>query len=165
MKLYELTAEYEVIAELAFNTADNGEVNSELAEKLDAIETKIDEKLASCCRMVKNMQGIEEALKSEINRLQSKQRSAAKAVESIKDYMQTNMEQLGIDSRKVDSMFTVSIQASPPAVAVEDMDQVPNEFDKEPARVIDKTAIRLALQAGKQVPGCTLVQSKHLRIK
>lgn len=165
MRLYELTAEYEAILEQAFNTATDGEIDGEIALQLDAIEAELDKKLANCCRMVRNMQGIADSLQSEIGRLQTKQKSANRAIESIKDYMQANLEKIGIDKRKVDDLFTVSIQASPPAVSVDDLDAVPNEFDKEPARVIDKTLIRVALQAGREIPGCTLVQSKHLRIK
>ncbi len=165
MRLYELTAEYEAIADAAFNTAENGEISTELSQQLDAIESAIDDKLAACCRIVKNLQGIADATNSEVQRLKDKQQSANKAIERIKDYMQTSLEILGTDKRKVDDLFTLSIQASPPAVNVENIDQVPNEFDKEPVRVIDKTLIRVALQSGRDVPGCALVQSKHLRIR
>lgn len=165
MKLYELTEEFDAIADLAFTTAQDGEVDPELSAKLDAIQGEIDKKLAACCRIVKNMHGIEESLKGEVQRLQNKQRAAMRSAESVKKYMLENLEKLGIDKRKVDELFTVSIQDNPPAVVVENIDLVPTDFDLPIAREVNKVAIKNAIQSGKEVPGCKLTQSKHLRIR
>lgn len=165
MHLYELTTTYAAVLDRAYDLAEDGEIPAGIVAELDALEGDIDTKLSGCCRMVKALSAMAHANAEEAKRLTQRAKAAEHGVSQIKDYMQHNMESMGWDKRKVDELFTVALQNSPPSVVVEDLDAVPVEFDRVQERVIDKTAIKAAIQAGKEVPGCSLIQTKHLRIR
>lgn len=162
--LYELTEEYQRLIDL-IEEDDLIEIDSTTMAILDSIESSIDDKFAAICRVIRELEHKSAACKAESDRLQTKSRSASNQVDRLKDYMQATMETLGEKSRKIDELFTVAIQASPAAVEILDMDSVPHEFDRPIERQIDKTRIKDALKKGVEVPGCSLVQSTHLRIR
>lgn len=165
MRLYELSAEYERILDLAYAEAVDGEIPESIANQIDVIEADIDQKLAACCRIVRNLEADAEAIKAEVARFHRKKNAAENAVESLKAYMAIHLDKMGMDSRKVDSMFTIALQNSPAAVQVDSLDQVPTTFDKVQPRAIDITAIKDRLKKGESIPGCQLITRKHLRIR
>ena len=56
------------------------------------------------------------------------------------------------------------IQNNPPSVFILNKDEIPGEYIKVPEPAPDKTAIKAALRAGKEVPGVELRISESLRI-
>lgn len=166
MKLYELTERYREICDLAFSEVDDdGVIGQEFMALMSSLEDSIDDKLAACCRIVREMEATEAAAKAEAAMLAKKQSQAERHIDRLKAYMKVNLESLGETKRKVDDVFAVAIQANPPAVRVADLDAVPHEFDKPQERKIDVQAIGTLLKAGSVVPGCELVRGTHLRIR
>jgi phage host-nuclease inhibitor protein Gam len=166
MRLYELADRYLQIAELAFEECDDdGAIDAELARMLSQIQCDIDSKLAAICRVVRDLELSAEMAKAEAARLSLKRQRAERHAERLKDYMKATLEELGEKKRKVDPIFTVSVQNNPPAVKVTDFDAVPHDFDKELPRQIDLQRIKDILKNGDPVVGCELVQGTHLRIR
>lgn len=164
--LYQLTSDFAALADRAFSFCEEGEVPGDLCEQLDKIETDIDEKLAACCRIVRTFEVNAKAVKEEADRLARKAAAFADAAKRIKENMHATLDVVGSASRKVDAVFTVRVQNnSQPSVVVDDLALVPANFDKQREREVDKTAIRDQLKKGVPVPGCRLVQGKHLRIR
>ena len=84
----------------------------------------------------------------------------------FKEYVKENMERL--DLPKIDTeLGTLSIAKNPASVEIFDETLISDEYKKEKVTVsIDKTSIKNALKAGKDVQGARLVEDKtSLRIK
>ena len=84
----------------------------------------------------------------------------------FKEYVKENMEKLGL--QKIDTeLGTLSIAKNPASVEIFDETLIADEYKKEKVTVsIDKTSIKNALKAGKDVQGVKLVEDKtSLRIK
>ena len=166
MNLYELTSEWERVANMAFEEiTEDGQLPEELMEALSVIETDIDRKLSGCCRVIKTMEAVSDAAKKESQRLADKSRSAENHAARLKEYVLSQLSVMGWDSRRCDELFTVAIQKSPNKVVITDMDSIPHQFDKEAKRDVRLTDIKKAIESGQAVPGAELISGVHLRIR
>jgi hypothetical protein len=85
----------------------------------------------------------------------------------IRDYLLANMMVAGVS--KVESpYFNLAVRDNPPAVEVYEPGLIPAEYMTQPPTppaVPNKTAIKDAIKAGQDVPGCKLVRGARLDIK
>ena len=107
------------------------------------------------------------AIDAEIGRLQALKAHRVKVAAGLRGYLLDNMIRMQIE--KIDCpMFSISIRSNPPSVDVFDPLQVPISYmvtPLPPPDRPDKTLIKEALKAGKDVPGARLVQGQRLAIK
>lgn len=107
------------------------------------------------------------AIDAEIERLKALKAIREKASASLLAYVLDQMQEIGIE-RVESPLMTVSIRKNPESVDVFDDRMVPVAFMRQPPppdAVPDKTAIKAALKAGKDVPGTKLKQSVRLHIQ
>jgi hypothetical protein len=164
--LYKLAGEYQRLMDLATDDEADHSMGlpQEFVETLESLEGEITTKLEGCCRAVKSMVSLKNAIDEEAAALRLRASRLDKAVEELKGYMQYNLEQMEI--KKVTAgIFKLTIcQNSQPSVIVLDLDAVPSKFDKPQERQVSLTQIRDAVKAGEQVPGVDVVHGSHLRI-
>lgn len=167
MRLYELSEKWNRLSDLLLDSIDDetGIVDADIAGELQACEASLRDKFAACCRLIRNMEANEAALKEERDRLAAKAKSIGNRIDGLKRYVKETMESLGESKFVVDEIFTLAIQNSPPAVSIENFDQVPASYDKPTERQLMLSAIRDDLKRGVEVPGAVLVQATHLRIR
>ena len=72
-----------------------------------------------------------------------------------------------LDTMQVKSILTskgeIKTKKNPPAVIIDDITQIPTQYQREKIQVdIDKTAIKAAIKAGEEVPGAHLEQAVSL---
>ena len=107
------------------------------------------------------------AIDAEIGRLQALKAHRVKVAAGLRSYLMDNMLRMQIE--KIDCpMFSISIRSNPPSVDVFDPLQLPISYmvtPLPPPDRPDKTLIKEALKAGKDVPGARLVQGQRLAIK
>ena len=107
------------------------------------------------------------AIDAEIGRLQALKAHRVKVAAGLRGYLLDSMIRMQIE--KIDCpMFSISIRSNPPSVDVFDPLQVPISYmvtPLPPPDRPDKTLIKEALKAGKDVPGARLVQGQRLAIK
>lgn len=164
-KLYDLTDKYlQLVAEIE-------EYDLDPAALLDTLEgsdemTNIEDKVNGIVCMIKNFEADVPGLDAEIERLTARKKAIKNRVDSVKNYLQMNLEKAGIDSLKV-GIFTVKLQKNPASLVVKNLDEIPARYitiipeQHQP----DKKAIKDALKAGEKVAGVELVQGRSLRIK
>jgi hypothetical protein len=109
------------------------------------------------------------AIDAEIARLTSLKARRAAVAAGVRKYLLDNMQRTGITKIEC-PLFAISIQNNPVAVEVFDQLSLPASYirtpePKPPLPAPDKAAIKAALQAGTDVPGCKLTQSQRLVIK
>ncbi len=162
MNLYQLTDAYLSVLGNLPEDADQQTVNDTLEAIQDAIEVKA-RNIAAFCR---SMETSADVIDAEIKRLQSRKKALENRVKSLKQYLQGRMEAIGMDKIKSD-LFTIALQANPPALQITDQTAIPAKYLTiiPEQHVPNNEAIKAALKAGEDVPGCALVQGRHLRIR
>lgn len=109
------------------------------------------------------------AMDAEIARLQARKARHEAVAAGVRKYLLDNMQRTGI-TKITCPLFSISIANNPPSTDVYDPLSLPAEYmrtpePKPPIAAPDKAAIKVALQAGKDVPGAKLVQSQRLVVK
>ncbi|GIN88665.1 hypothetical protein J6TS2_50510 [Heyndrickxia sporothermodurans] len=159
MKLYELSQSYNQLLDMA------DEMDHEtFMDTLESIQEEMDLKVENTAKLMRSIQGDIEAIKSEEKRLADRRKAMENRIESIKFYLQNEMEIAGIDKIKRPTI-TISIANNPPGVQIDDESLIPSEYMVPVPDRIDKKAILSALKDGEYIEGCTLSQSRGIRIK
>ena len=164
ISLYELTSEYEQLLLLAEDAVDPDEQQA-LADTLEGLEGELEQKLLNCAAVVRSLAATEAAIGAEVDRLQKRQATAGNSILRLKDYMLQSMQRAEL-KRVADARFTVWTQKSPVSVQIADEDALLSPFVTiKTTRSPDKKAIREAIEAGQDVPGCCLERTDGLRIR
>ena len=156
MHLYELTQEMNDLLE-----AEEVE-ESALARVFGDIQAKGE----NICKFLATVGADIEAFKAEEKRIQARRKAMENRVEYIREYLKVNMESLGIDTLKAGT-FTVKLQVNPPALVVDDENQIPTKyFTIIPAHTeLNKAEVKDALKSGEAIPGAHLEQGRSVRIR
>lgn len=159
MKLYELTQAYNQVLDMA------EEIDKEtLVDTLASINESIQDKAENMAKLIKSIEVDTKALKEEEQRLADRRKSLESKVTSIKDYLQNQLEAAGIDKVKRPTL-TVSIQNNPPSVSIEDENKIPSDYIIPQPSKIDKKSILQLLKEGVEIEGCSIKQSRGIRIR
>lgn len=159
--LYELATAYQSLQQLIEDGDDN-----DWTQALESLQGSIAEKCENIARVIRSIESDGDAYEAESKRLSEKARSTKNASARLKDYLKGNMEVLGLDKVK-GGLFTVALQNNPPACQIVDEEAIPTAYKTLiPAQYItDKRRIVEAWKVGELVPGVTVVQGKHVRIR
>lgn len=161
-KLYELTEAYKKVWDMVDDDADLDCIE----DTLQAIEGDIEFKAESMAKIIKSIEADEKVIKIEEERLYNRRKSLENQRTHIKSYLEQQLLTMGVDKIKTPT-FTIAIQNNPPSVKILDESKIPECYLVEQAPKIDKEAILEHLKSGSSslVMGCTLEQSKSLRIR
>jgi predicted transcriptional regulator len=161
MKLYEITEALEAVLSGSFY------VDSETAEyfdstDLDALSMALTDKLEGCGCQLKNWQADIDALKAEETRLRERRQTLERRYESLKAYVQSQMEHAGetVETSKVSMKLRRSVTVEV-AEGFSDARYLVRTETVKP----DKKAIRDALKKGEFVEGAELVEHQNLQLK
>ena len=161
-KLYDLTADYRRLQELMDEDIDQEAVR----DTLEAIEGAIEVKAKNIAVLVQSMGNDADIIKAEEQRLAARRKAIENRQKWLKDYLQYNMEAVGIDKFKTPT-HTIALQNNPPALNIYDEGKIPASYMTIiPERwEVDKQAVKEDLKAGAEVPGAELTRGKSLRIR
>jgi hypothetical protein len=166
--LYELTAEYQKLLDIALESDEIDDETFEYIQKLDgAIEKKI-ENIACVIKELENNTGI---VNNEIDRLSERATRYYKNLKVLKSYVVNTMEQVG--KKKIETpTMTLGVRKSEST----EIDSAFIEEAKEknlyklmrivPERVeADKTAIKEYIKQGNKLEHAKIVEKKNLSIR
>lgn len=164
LSLFKLAAEYRALAEkLADMECDPQTINDTLEGESGALETKA----ANVVMVARSLEALAGAIKAEEEAMAARRKALEKRAGWLREYVLMNMQACGM--QKIEApQFRIAVRANPEGVDVFDVAQVPAQFLKAPEPplpVIDKTAIKRALQEGQDVPGARLVRGHRLEVK
>ena len=146
---------------------DAGEETLEAEALATELAAKMVQKVDAFASYVREREATVAAIDDEITRLKARRTAIANDTARLLRYAQFALE--AMDRPKVSgTLFTLALQLNPPRVVVpEDVTTLPDEFVRlVPATIVpDKEAIRDALKAGQDVPGCFLERTQTLRIR
>ena len=163
MKLYELTEQYQSF--LDYISSDEIEIDEQtILDTLESIEGAIDDKVSNLSLVIKALKGEYDVVKRERNRLQSKESALTKKIDSLKEYMLSNMEKVGRQKIKT-PLSTVWIQESRLAVKEVDEETIDKKYKIPQPDSINRDLILKDTNKGIVVKGVEIGRSRFIRIR
>ncbi|UYP51105.1 siphovirus Gp157 family protein [Neisseria gonorrhoeae] len=160
LALYRCAADVQAALDYYFDS------ETEREDTLEAVIGQFEVKAQSVIAYIKNQEITEKMLEGHIGRMTGKLKAAKARNQSLKDYLARNMQAAGITEIKADDgTFKASFRKSE-AVVILDEAQIPAEFMRDTVKTEpDKTAIRKAIESGRQVAGAKIEGRKNLQIR
>lgn len=168
MTLYELMSGYK-----NFLTAvENGEIPEEaIADTLEAIEGDIDEKIDNIACVLKVLEAEEAAIKAEEDRLAQRRKAKANAKERTKTYLSEMLTALG-KTEFESPRNKITFRKTPGKVVIADekafiewASQYDDSLLTYGKPTINKTAVKTAIEDGKEILGAEIVVSQNMQLK
>ena len=160
--LYECTASIRAVLDAEY------ESEKEAHDTLDAVVGQFDVKAQNVAAAILNDMAMLDMLDKHIRSIQDKKKVLENKIKRWESYLKSNMEVAGITEIKADNgTFSAKIVKNPPSVDVYDMTLLDPAYIREKiSHEPDKTAIKAALQNGKNIQGARLIKDKtSLRIR
>ncbi|EMT4259209.1 TPA: siphovirus Gp157 family protein [Neisseria gonorrhoeae] len=160
LTLYRCAADVQAALDYYFDS------ETEREDTLEAVIGQFEVKAQSVIAYIKNQEITEKMLEGHIRQMTGKLKAVKAQNQSLKDYLARNMQAAGITEIKADDgTFKASFRKSE-AVVILDEAQIPAEFMREAVKTEpDKTAIRKAIESGRQVAGAKIEGRKNLQIR
>lgn len=153
MKLYEIDQ-----AILNCIDLETGEIID--TEQLDKLTMEREAKLENVACWIKELKAEAEALKAEKMAFAERQKVAENKMESLKKYLAFALDGNAFKSTRASVTFRKS-----QAVEIADIYKLDENYLRYKEPEADKTAIKEAIKAGKEVAGATLVENTSVIIK
>ena len=162
--LYVLANEFRDVAEKLSNM-DLDEQTIE--DTLESLSGELEVKATNTAMVVRNLEAGAEAIKQAEQAMAARRKALEARAARIRDYLLANLMVAGI--QKVECpLFKVAVRTNPDAVEVFEPGLIPAQFMRQPEPpppAIDKAAIKEAIKAGQDVPGCKLTRGNRLEIR
>ena len=153
MKLFEINEEIMKCVDV-----ETGKIIDEV--KLQQLQMARDIKIENIACWIKNILSDAEALKAQKQVFADRQKAAENKAESLKRYLSKVLEGQKFTTDKVAVSFRKTS-----SVNVTDITQLKEEYLKYADPTPDKTAIKNAIKAGKDVAGAEIVEGQSISIK
>lgn len=161
--LYQLAQEFRATAE---QLADLDLPPEVIADTLESIGGDLELKAQNVALFARNLETTAAAIKQAEGDMAARRKALERRVSDLKAYLLSAMQSTGI--KKIEGPYLrIGVRDNPESVEVFDAAQVPAEFMRQPEpppAAPDKTAIKAAIKAGSEVPGCKLTRSQRLDI-
>lgn len=162
--LYDIAREYR---EAADKLADLDLPPEAIEDTLESLSGDLEVKATNTAFVIRNLEASAAAIKEAEAQMAARRKAIESRAARVRDYLLANMMVAGI--QKIECpFFRLAVRDNPPAVEVYEPGLVPSEYMRRPEpppATPDKTAIKEAMKAGIEVPGCKLTVSKRLEIK
>lgn len=163
LSLYDISAEYrEAVATLSDLNLDE----QTIADTLEGLGGDLQVKATNVAAFMRNLEATAASIKDAEAQMAARRKAIENRAAGLRRYLLGCMQLAGVT--KIESpYFALCVKANPPAVEVFDERQVPAEFmdqPEPPPAKPNKTAIKAAIKAGIEVPGCKLVQGSRLDV-
>lgn len=163
-KLYELTEEWEAVADMLYDGETDEQV---ILDTLESIEGEIEDKADNYAKLIRTIKSDAEVLKEEEERLRNRRISLENRVQRLKDTLQANLEFIGKTKFKT-ALFSFSVSKNggkQPLEITDNLDDIPGKFLIPQPPVVDKDKVRELLKE-KEVEWAALKPyGTHLNIR
>lgn len=162
--LYVLAAEYRQAADML---AEYDLDEQTLADTLESLSGELETKAVNMAMLARNLEAAAEQVKHAEAEMSKRRKAMENRAARIRQYLLESLRHA--DLHKIDCpYFRLSVRKNPPSVVINEAQQIPAKFMRQPEPpplAPDKQAISEALKAGEDVPGARLVVNQSLQIK
>lgn len=157
MLLYELSEiEIKILEQLESEEGIDKEI-------YDALKLDEEEKIVSCAKIYRQILSDAQVCKDEEKRLAERKRRLENRADRLKDLMFEGMRIT--DVKKIHRPeFDIRIRKNPPSLQIDSLQNIPPEYFKEQAPILDKASLKEAIKNGLHLEGVQLVQLDRLEI-
>lgn len=162
--LYQIASEFRGLVDRLMDTQDD---QLAIADTIEAEQYPLELKAQQVAYAARNLESLAEQIKAAEKQMADRRKAIENRAMHIREYIKTSMEIAGVEKIECPH-FALSIKKNPPSVDVFEPALVPAEYMRQPEPpppAIDKTAIKEAIKAGKEVPGAKMAQGTRLDIK
>jgi len=158
--LYELTAEYQSILEMAEDPEIDPDV---LADTMEGLDYEIEEKADGYAKIIRQLMSDSEGYKAEISRLTARKQAVDNNITRMKQSLENAM--IATNKRKFKTgLFSFSIQRNTPSLVIDG--EVPKAYLIEQEPKVDNAKLKEDLKNGVDLAGVAhLEQSESIRIR
>lgn len=164
MTLYDLTEELMELLQLAEDPDTDPEA---LQGSMESVSGLFEDKADGYAKVIRQLNAEADMVDAEIERLKAKKNSLKNNADRIKKALQAAM--IATDKRKFKTpFFTFSIRRNAESVVLDtdDLSKIPTQYLKYKEPIVDKTAIKKAINSGADFAGIAhLESSESLMIK
>jgi hypothetical protein len=162
--LHEIAANYVQ----ALEKIDAGDMDFDnVMDVLQGIGGLLEEKATELAKVVQNYEANAQAITEAIERMVWRRDRIRARAERLEEYIQSQL-QLAQVTRIESPWFEIRVRQNPASVVIEEGATLPADYLRQPATPppqADKVAIKRAIEAGLEVPGCKLVRTTRLEIR
>lgn len=168
MKLYEIKAQIEKCVKSDLD--DDMMIDEETGEVFDKeafeqLEMDFEEKCLELGRWIKNLDSERAAVYNEYKKLYKRYKALDKKIESIKNYLSFVLQGQSVKDANTELVFRKSNSTEIVDMALfmawDNCDEYLKYSEPEPK----KKEIAKAIKAGKEIPGCAIIENYNLQIK
>lgn len=160
--LYELTAEYKELLDMA---EEQNLTQTDIKDTLEGMDYEFEDKADGYAKVLRSLDGKEEAISSEIKRLTEMKKVVANNKKAIKQNLENAMIETGKTKFKT-TLFSFGIQKNPASVRIKDESLIPEEYRiKQPDKIDKKLLIKALKEGAVFTENIELVQTESLRIR
>lgn len=164
MNLFQISNEYQSILDDTFDE-ETGEIKEISLIDLNEVKEKLEDKIIAVASYIKNIDAEKEAVEQAKKTLITREARLNKRMNSLSEYLQSNMERCGISEIK-SPYLVIKIKKCPLSVGIIDEYFIPELYKKHKDMItIDKLKIKEDILSGKEIPGALLKQNNRLEIK
>ena len=168
MTLYELMSEYKNF----LSAVENGDIPEEaIADTLEAIECDIEDKIDNTACLIKALEAEEAAIKAEEDRLEARRKAKANTKEKVKAYLSDMLLSLG-KTEFESPRNKITFRKTPGKVVFDDEKgfiEWAAQYDDglltygKPS--VNRTAVKAAIEGGKEIAGVRIVVGQSMQMK
>lgn len=163
LTLYDLKGQWRDLADRLADMDLDAQTVADTIEASD-VQCALEEKAQGYEMVARTFEAPIPAIDAEIRRLQAMKKASQNRADVLRKRLHDAMVELQIEKIKA-PLFELRRQKNPVAVEVYNKDLIPFEFWKTPEPEIDKSSLKAAMQAGKEIEGARLTQGESLRVK
>ena len=140
---------------------ETGEIDEGIYAEMEALQLEFDAKIENLACWAKNLTSDAAQLKAEAANMTDRAKAAERKAESLKRYIAAALKGSKFETPRVAIGWRKST-----AVTIADDAQLPDEYLRtKTVTEPDKTAIKAALVAGKEIVGCALETRNNITLK
>mgnify|MGYP000853085049 FL=1 len=144
--------------------AESGNVDPQaIADTMEMVEGDFEDKAVGYVQVYKSIDADVKEIDAEIKRLQERRSSFKNNANTIKQRLVQAMVETGHEHIKT-PLFTIYTRRTVSVQAPEDPNKLPPEFIKT-TLMVNKSDLKKALQAGREVPNARLVENIGLGVR
>lgn len=158
--IFDLSTDYKQV----YDMISQGEDSEVYLDTLDSLNDSIEDKADGYSAIIKSLNGDNEIIKKEIERLQARKKANENGIRNMKDNLQVAMEMTGKTVFRT-AKNSFGIQRNKPRTDIKDETKIPKGYYNEQPMKLDKQRLLEDLQNGVEVDGVELTQDSSLRIR